>query len=71
MNMKILFFNALFNTLRAVICVLHSLLESYQFEIGIPRKLAMFFEPISFLCFASPMYFYLLKEFYLNFFQLF
>lgn len=70
MNMKILFLNALLNTLSTVILILYALLEYYQSKIGISETFIMLIYPILWLCLTIPLYLYLLIELAI-FFKLF
>ncbi len=70
MNMKILFLNALLNTLSTVILNVYALLEYYQSKIGISETFIKLIYPILWLCLTIPLYLYLLIELAI-FFKLF
>jgi hypothetical protein len=68
--MKILFLNALLNTLSTVILNVYALLEYYQSKIGISETFIKLIYPILWLCLTIPLYLYLLIELAI-FFKLF
>jgi hypothetical protein len=68
--MKILFLNALLNTLSTVILNVYALLEYNQSKIGISETFIKLIYPILWLCLTIPLYLYLLIELAI-FFKLF